>query len=117
MPVSGLVITFEGEVSEYSETVAALASQRQIDLGARQHAKLALVLDTASSEEDKQVWEWVQNLPGVQDVALAFVAFDDSEVPDSEVPDSQVPDSQEHEAQDAPNNHGRAKERSGCATE
>jgi nitrate reductase NapAB chaperone NapD len=42
--------------------------------------RLAVVVDTASKDHDFEVWEWIGNLPGVSEIKIAFVGFDD-EIP------------------------------------
>jgi hypothetical protein len=38
--------------------------------------RLAIVLDTASEEEDRQAWDWLGSLAGVSFVEVAFVGFE-----------------------------------------
>lgn len=76
MPISGLVITFDRPVAQCSGAISALRAMPEVDLGHADANKLAIVVDTETQEHDRLVWEAVQQLPGVADVAIALVAFD-----------------------------------------
>ncbi len=74
MPVSGIVVTFASTVAEHSAAVETLRLIPEIDIGPAGGSKLALVVDSPNSRRDQEIWETVQQLPGVIDVALALVA-------------------------------------------
>ena len=76
MPVSGLVITFETEVSQHQATVEQLRARSAIEIGEASGPKLAIVVDSQSSAEDQEIWHWVHGLPGVAGVEVAFVGFE-----------------------------------------
>lgn len=77
MPISGLVVTLCSDDSRCQETLAALQSHEGIQLGPRQDDRLALVLETPDSQSDRQVWEWLQSLPGVVQIEIAVIHFDE----------------------------------------
>lgn len=77
MPISGLVVTLCSDDSRCHETLAALQSHEGIQLGPREDDRLALVLETPDSQSDRQVWEWLQSLPGVVQIEIAVIHFDE----------------------------------------
>ncbi len=77
MPISGLVVTFDSPVEQCAEAIEALRAMPEIDLGRVNHNKLAIVVDTVSKSQDKNVWDAVQQLPNVTDLAIAMVVFDE----------------------------------------
>lgn len=79
MPISGLVITFDRAVAECSSATEQLNDHGSIELGEAKGHKLAVVVETFSKKEDKNIWEWVQNLPFVANVSVAFVGLDDDD--------------------------------------
>lgn len=74
MPVSGIVVTFASAVTQHAAAIESLRLIPEIDVGPAGGSKLALVVDSASAQRDQEIWETVQQLPGVIDVALALVA-------------------------------------------
>ena len=51
----------------------------EIDIGETAGSKLAIVIDSETKRRDQVVWNAVQQLPGVIDLAVAMVAFDDDD--------------------------------------
>lgn len=80
MPISGLVIVFESSEALNDQVVEQLASHSSIAVGERAGDRVAIVIDSASKDHDVEVWEWIGGLPGVSDIKIAFVGFDD-EIP------------------------------------
>ncbi len=76
MPVSGLVVSLSDKLQPLADTLAAIGLETRITIGVREANRLAIVVDTASSEEDRQLWEWLGSLPGVSSVEVAFVSFE-----------------------------------------
>jgi nitrate reductase NapAB chaperone NapD len=76
MPVSGLVVSLCKEARPRAEAIEKMAQEPRITVGALAANRLAIVLDTASSEEDKQLWDWLNALPGVTFVQVAFVGYE-----------------------------------------
>lgn len=77
MPVSGLVITFSSNTADHGEVLEQLADEPAIEVGDVCGAKVAIVVDTDTREQDRKIWNWVRDLPGVAMVDVAFVGFDD----------------------------------------
>ena len=84
MPVSGLVVSLRDDPQLRRETLTMIGNERRITMGALEANRLAVVLDTASGDEDGQVWDWLRTLPGVTLVDVAFIGFepDDSSGPE-----------------------------------
>ena len=51
----------------------------EIDIGESAGSKLAIVIDSETKRRDQEIWNTVQQLPGVLDVAVAMVAFDEDD--------------------------------------
>ena len=79
MPISGLVVSLGSDPDLRKETLEIIAAEPQIEVGVLKSNRLAIVLDTPDSEEDKRLWCWLSSLAGVVFVDLAMVAYDDSE--------------------------------------
>lgn len=75
VPISGLVVTFRSSVKEQVDSVDALRAFPEIDIGEAAGNKLAIVIDSESKRRDQEIWNTLQQLPGVIDVAVAMVAF------------------------------------------
>lgn len=76
MPVSGLVVSLGDEPRPRAEALAVIGREARITVGVLEANRLAIVLDTVSTEEDRHLWEWLGSLPGVLFVEVAFVGFE-----------------------------------------
>jgi nitrate reductase NapAB chaperone NapD len=54
-----------------------LAEIPEIDLGQINGGKVAIVVDSETKQRDQEIWNTVRDLPGVIDLAIAMVAFDE----------------------------------------
>ncbi len=87
MPVSGLVVTLAppGSIPGSSPDVVIATVIEKIrehpnfQAGPRQDQRLPVVLDTPDKDTDKQCWGWINQLPGVHHVDVAFIHFEDSD--------------------------------------
>ncbi|TWU37388.1 hypothetical protein [Novipirellula artificiosorum] len=77
MPVSGLVITFKRKVADFGSSVEALRQIAEIELGATNTNQLAIVVDTDSCRRDQEIWDTIDQLPGVTDIRVALIGFDE----------------------------------------
>lgn len=77
MPISGLVVTFDSSVNDHLETVESIRKVPEVDLGTAEGSKLAIVIDSADRRRDSEIWNLIQELPGVSNIAVAMVAFDE----------------------------------------
>ncbi|QEG01342.1 hypothetical protein Mal15_54180 [Stieleria maiorica] len=87
VPISGLVITFDPAWDDPDETISRLREEAAIEVGAMDDRKCAVVVDTSSRAEDKRIYQWVQDLPGVASIQVAFVGFDDQPISSSSTTD------------------------------
>lgn len=76
MPISGLVVTFDSSVDDHSKTVESIREVPEVDVGTSDGCKLAIVIDSADRHRDSEIWNMIQKLPGVSDLAVAMVAFE-----------------------------------------
>lgn len=93
VPISGLVITLDGSPEDDDQTIAHLKAESAIEIGVRSGHKCAIVIDSPSKDADQKLFTWVRDLPGVADVQVAFVGFDDSPDDASTDQHSTLPDS------------------------
>ena len=77
MPVSGLVVSLANEPNLRETAIDAIRQESQIEIGVINSLRMAVVVDTPSSEEDKEIWTWLNALPGVTFVDVAMVGFED----------------------------------------
>ena len=78
VPISGLVLTLDPSHKDHDETIRRLNVEPTIEIGERSRHKCAIVIDSASKADDQILFTWVRDLPGVADVQVAFVGFDDA---------------------------------------
>jgi nitrate reductase NapAB chaperone NapD len=77
LPISGLVVVFDSSVALDDRALEQLAEHPSITLGERGDDRIAIVIDTACKEQDIEVWDWLAKIPGVSEIKIAFVGFDD----------------------------------------
>lgn len=95
MPISGLVVSLVSDRQLREETIETIRAEPCIDVGVIQSHRMAIVLDTPTTDDDKRLWCWLSSLPGVVFVDVAMVAFEDpeSDVPEAETSGLQAPES------------------------
>lgn len=76
MPISGLSIVLSPDAQHAEQARAAMGADPRLELGEQNGSRLAVVSETQSTEEDKQLWNWLWDLPGVAHVDVAFIHFD-----------------------------------------
>jgi nitrate reductase NapAB chaperone NapD len=79
LPISGLVVIFESSDALNDLVVDQLVNHQYIAVGERADDRIAIVVDSLSKEHDTEIWEWINNLPGVSQIQIAFVGFDDDQ--------------------------------------
>lgn len=90
MPISGLVVSLVSDRQLREEAIATIKAEPCIEVGVIQSQRMAIVLDTPSTDDDKRLWCWLSSLPGVVFVDVAMVAFED---PESEAPEQETSES------------------------
>ena len=79
MPVSGLVVSLAESPELRQLAIDAIDQESRIDIGVIESQRMSIAVDTHSSEEDKELWQWLTNLPGVDFVDVVMVGFEDGE--------------------------------------
>ena len=79
MPISGLVLTLSDDPTLRASALEAVSGNVKIEPGRLARQRLPSVVDTASSCEDKAVWEWLHELPGVLFVDLVSADYSEDE--------------------------------------
>ena len=64
-------------VVERPTALASLSAMPEIEISDAGGSKLAIVVDSADKRRDQEIWNTVRELPGVIDLAVAMVAFDE----------------------------------------
>jgi nitrate reductase NapAB chaperone NapD len=59
--------------------VERLINHPNITVGERSDDRIAIVVDSDSKNHDDDILDWLRNLPGVSEIKLAFVGFDDEQ--------------------------------------
>ncbi len=79
MPVSGLVVSLSDQHALREATIDTILQESRIGVGVIQSQRMAVVVDTPTREEDKEIWNWLNALPGVTFVDVALVGFEDDQ--------------------------------------
>ncbi len=66
-------------IDALEQCLEALLKNEKIEVGQRLGLHLPCVLDTSSTGEDRDLIDWIQALPAVEQVQIAFVAVDSPE--------------------------------------
>lgn len=73
MSISGLVVTLTGDPELAASSVRALAAEPRLRLGPRSGPRLAVVAETGSATEDRDLLERIAETPGVLAAHVVFV--------------------------------------------
>lgn len=79
LPISGLIVVFESLEALNDLVVEQLFNHSYITVGERSVDRIAIVVDSDSKDHDDDIWSWLSNLPGVSEIKIAFVGFDDEQ--------------------------------------
>jgi len=77
MPISGLAITLARDSTLADAARRALDNDGRVELGPEHAHRIAATIETQSQQEDRRLREWIDALPGVTHVDIAFIHFDD----------------------------------------
>ena len=87
MWISSFVIALSDDSRKSEQVLAALRSISCLHLGELQaSSRLPVVLEVEDSQESRYWYDWIEHLPGVLKVDMAFATFDATE----EVPEGSV---------------------------
>ena len=78
MWISSFVVTLPESVEAADSICSALESIESFTLGERSGRRLPVVLEAADGSTARHWHEWIENLPGVILVEVAFVSFDET---------------------------------------
>jgi hypothetical protein len=67
----------------YPAVIEQIRQHPNFQAGPRQDQRLPVVLDTPDKETDKRCWGWLNELPGVHHVDVAFIHFEDEDALDA----------------------------------
>ncbi|RLS58902.1 MAG: hypothetical protein DWH91_01505 [Planctomycetota bacterium] len=79
MWISSFVVTLPCQEEPAEAVLRALAAIPVFTLGERQGSRLPVVVEAPDGSTSRYWHEWVEQLPGVIQVEVAFVSFDESE--------------------------------------
>jgi nitrate reductase NapAB chaperone NapD len=79
MWISSFVVTLPSAEESAEAVLRALAAIPVFTLGERQGSRLPVVVEASDGSTSRYWHEWVEQLPGVVQVEVAFVSFDESE--------------------------------------
>jgi hypothetical protein len=78
--ISGLVVTLPADTQLLARALEAIRQEPALELGTQHGLRLPLVLETDTSTESQTLTDWLQQLPGVQHVDVAYVHLEPSAV-------------------------------------
>lgn len=84
MAVSGLVITLSSDETQAAAVIGALDADPRLTVGSRSGRRVPLVAETPGPDEDRVLWGWLREHPGIENVEVAFVGFDQDGGPSGE---------------------------------
>ncbi len=76
MSISGLVVTLCAEDGAAAQAVSRMSADARLNVGERFGRRLALVAETMSVEEDRELWDQLRGLSGVVNLDVTFVHLD-----------------------------------------
>lgn len=74
--ISGLVATLAADPTLAQSALQAVGQHPALEPGPQEGRRLPLVLETATPDESHDLCEWLVELPGVEQVLVAFVHWD-----------------------------------------
>lgn len=77
MPVNGLLLTLSENPEMADAALAEISAKREATLGATLERWQPLVADTADVKAAHDFHEWLEALPGVEQVDVIYVGFDE----------------------------------------
>jgi len=75
--ISSFVVTLPADPADASAVSGAIAAIPVFTLGEAQGRRLPVVLEAADGSTARDWHEWVEQLPGVVQVEVAFVSFEE----------------------------------------
>lgn len=75
MAISGLVVTLSDDTAA-AEALSALTLDPRLTLGERFGRRVAVVAETASAHDDRELFDELRGMPGITQVDVTFVHLD-----------------------------------------
>jgi hypothetical protein len=80
MPISGLIITLNADAELAAQAVASVSTRPEFMPGERNTRWLPVAMEARDDAESRDLHDWLNALPGVDFVDVAYVNFDEDEV-------------------------------------
>jgi hypothetical protein len=77
MPVNGLLLTLSPDSGLADEALARITARAEVSLGEPQGRWQAIAVDTPDVKTAHDFHEWLEALPGVEQVDVIYVGFDE----------------------------------------
>ncbi len=77
MPINGLMVTLSSDAGLAEQACSSMRSRADLELGERRDRWLPLVADTDSDRAARELHGWLEALPGVDQVGVILVGFDE----------------------------------------
>jgi hypothetical protein len=77
MPLNGLLLKLSANTRMAEAALASISSRNEVMLGDAKERWQPLVVDTSDVKEAHDFHEWLEALPGVEQVDVIFVGFDE----------------------------------------
>ena len=77
--VGGLCVHLNNDANQSQQAIALMQQRESILLGERYGQRLAVVVESADRADAAADLEWLQQLPGVLHIDVAFVHFDEAD--------------------------------------
>lgn len=75
MAISGLVVTLSNDTAA-AATLSVLSSDPRLTLGEQFGRRIAVVAETPSAHEDRELFDELRAMPGITQVDVTFVHLD-----------------------------------------
>jgi hypothetical protein len=79
MMTSGLVVLLESDSTDGNRALAAIRSEPRLTIGQQADRLVPVAVETEDPAECEHWHEWLRTLPGVTDVEVVFVHWDEPE--------------------------------------
>jgi hypothetical protein len=83
MPVNGLLLTLSPDPALADTVRLQIAQRAEVSLGNAQDRWQPLAADTPDVSASHDLHEWLEALPGVEQVDVIYVGFDESTPPET----------------------------------
>lgn len=78
MPVNGLLVTLSKDSAVAEAACALMAARDGLSLGTPRERWLPVAVETADVRDSHDLHEWIEALPGVEQVDVIYAGFDET---------------------------------------